>query len=131
MAWLVERSRSTNARRILAATLAIWSLWSAYMVLERNSVWRDNVALFEHDVEVQPRSARIQLHWAHILQGRGEQQRYAYHLERVIELFPDHAEACYDLGVYYLQSQRLDDGIRCLKQGARATRTPRCASTSV
>lgn len=88
-----------QARRAAGAAFAGWLVWSAFLVLQRNPLWADDAALFAHEYENQPRSARIALNWAGVLRRLGRDEELRPVLERVVELDPHLAAAWNELGV--------------------------------
>ncbi|MEO5569846.1 MAG: tetratricopeptide repeat protein [Bacteroidia bacterium] len=84
----------------------------AILTINRNADWRDNYTLFSHDVEVCPNSTRIQsslaFEWgikamkSSSYDVRNEWLKNAViHYKRAVEIYPDHPDAYYNLGIAY------------------------------
>lgn len=117
--WLATRLPG-RWRTLATAVLALWLSWNGWLIVQRNGVWRDDPTLYTAEVENQPRSARMQLQYADLLRQRGDKDAMARHLERVVELFPEHAQAWNVLGAYHFDAGRVEQALSCLRRSLRA-----------
>jgi len=107
-------------RAAAVVALASWVAWNGSLILRRNPVWRDDPTLFAAEVENQPRSARMHLFHAMQLQKRGAHAEAIAHLERVVELFPEHAEAWNHIGADHFRAGRHAQARACFERSVAA-----------
>jgi Flp pilus assembly protein TadD len=99
---LASRIRTGNRERfgvgvvVIAAGLILGAL--AARTWTRNPVWRDNGSLALHDVNVMPRSAKLQAGAAIVLDERGDRDGAERHYRQALELYPDYAQMHHNLG---------------------------------
>jgi cytochrome c-type biogenesis protein CcmH/NrfG len=122
VAWLAARLAG-GAARIGAVALALWLAWSTVTIVVRNPVWRDDRSLFTHEVDNQPRSARMHMNLAQILLDDGQVDRGIEHLRIGVGLFPEHARGWNHLGVQNLHQGRIADAIADLERSIAARHT--------
>lgn len=118
-AWLAVRLRPTWRWPALVA-LGSWVAWNGWLILQRNPVWRDNPALHRHECEHQPRSVRLQLQWAGMLEKRGEVEAARVPLERAVELMPQLVSAWNHLGTVHARAGRTEAARACFERAVAA-----------
>jgi tetratricopeptide (TPR) repeat protein len=84
----------------------------------RNPVWRNNETLALHDVEVTPRSAKLQAGAAIVLAGRGDDELAERHFRAALEIYPDYAQVHYNLGIVLLRLGDRTAAIEHLRRSA-------------
>ncbi|MEZ5964992.1 MAG: hypothetical protein R3F56_14250 [Planctomycetota bacterium] len=111
-----------RVRPLVWAVAALWLAWSGFMVLQRNPVWANDAALFAHEYDNQPRSARIALNWAGVLRKAGREAELEPVLRRVVELDPEMAAAWNELAVLAMRAGQTEVAIAHLQACLRARR---------
>ena len=82
------------------------------------ALWRDNATLFRHDVDVQPRSARLRLGVASLDYEAGRSREAEQGFERALGLYPGYPDALLNLAT--LARERRDLGRMRLDAERRA-----------
>jgi len=95
-----SRVRLTRASIVVAAAFALVLCWATRTNLR---VWQDNISLFSRAIETDPRNPdlRNDLAVAYINAHR-ESEAYPL-LTQLIAMYPDYADAYYNMGYYYQQ----------------------------
>jgi tetratricopeptide (TPR) repeat protein len=94
------------------------------LTIMRNSDWKDNYTLFSHDVEVAPNSTRVQASLgfecamkamrASSLNEKNEWLKNSIqHYQRAVEIYPDHPDAYYNLGLAYFNIGEKTKAMQC------------------
>jgi predicted TPR repeat methyltransferase len=90
----------TSRRAVLAAAGAACVLALGARTMARNTEWRDELALANAMVRVDPRSAGASYFLGSVLQEQGDLEGARRAWERTLELQPDHPEALAQLGTF-------------------------------
>jgi Flp pilus assembly protein TadD len=91
--------RRTARLATLATAAAAVLIAFSLRTLDRNPDWKDNAALALHDVQVTPRSAKLQAGAGIVLQARGDLAEAESAYRTALEIYPDYAQIRYNLGV--------------------------------
>jgi tetratricopeptide (TPR) repeat protein len=91
----------------------------------KNEIARNNIeyirnlgkARQEHDIEIQ--SEPVEYGNAQLLIADGKYEEAVAMLEKIIEIFPQHASSCNDLGALYFQDGQHDRGIEFIERASR------------
>jgi tetratricopeptide (TPR) repeat protein len=128
-----ERSQPLQASSLrqplfLALVLPALLLLSA-RTISRNTDWKDNLTLLEHDVKVSPNSARIRyaLGSAYLIEKALKEpegsvaktnylDRAIAELSRGVTILPNYNEAWYHLGLAYKEKNNAAEAVRALEQ---------------
>jgi Flp pilus assembly protein TadD len=108
-------------RRAVAIGLCLvavgFSLWS----FERNSYWRNAVALWEDNVAKTPQNARAYNNLGHVYYNAGNMPAAIENFRTALALEPDHPKARYGLGLAMIHENRYDEAETHLLQAIEAT----------
>lgn len=125
-----QQLQTSNLRHPLFVALAlpVLVLFSA-RTLSRNTDWKDNLTLLEHDVKVSTNSARIRyaLGSAYLIEKAFKEpevsvakanylDRAISELTRGVTILPNYNEAWYHLGLAYKEKGNASDAVRALEQ---------------
>lgn len=102
-----SRRRPSPLRRggaIVLAAAVLAALGARAMA--RNPVWRDNATLALNDVEIMPRSAKLQAGAGIAFHERGRLDEAEARYREAIGIYPDYAQIHYNLGVLLLDRGR-------------------------
>jgi len=102
---------------VLLAAVVVAALFARSWA--RNPQWADNRALALHDVETQPRSAKLQAGAAIVLHGEGRRAEAEAAYRRALEIYPDYAQMHFNLGRLLLDG---GDGAGAVEHLSRAAR---------
>lgn len=97
-----------TVKKTVAAASALVILCLVVVTLNRNTDWRDNMALFSSTVREDPKSA-----WGHyqlgtVLNSQGRIDEAIGHFQLAIKLVPDYTEAHSNLGIAYAKKGWMD-----------------------
>ncbi|HKR04393.1 MAG TPA: tetratricopeptide repeat protein, partial [Bacteroidia bacterium] len=101
----------------------------AVLTVMRNADWKDNYTLFSHDVEVTPGSARIHaglgfecaikaMHTSSLNERNDWLKNSIEHSKRAVEIYPDHPDAYFNLGVAYFNIGEKEKAMQCYWKAA-------------
>lgn len=108
---------SVKARRgAVAAVVGALALALAARGWARIPAWKDNLTLATTDVAVQPRSARLQAGAGIFLEEAGRDRDAEQALERAVAIWPDYAQARYNLAVLLVRRGARDEAIAHLER---------------
>lgn len=99
------RTGSFRGRAAIALAAALLAAFGA-RTWARNPVWKDNATLALNDVEVMPRSAKLQAGAGIALHERGLLERAEARYREAIRIYPDYAQIRYNLAVLLLARGR-------------------------
>ena len=114
-------------RRLFFIVLVIGVLY-AVKTTSRNKVWKDDITIFSHDVEISKNSATAHFILGNVLakyvlnspdkKNQADTFNLAKsHLKRALEISPDYRTACSYLGFIYLFENKNDSAYFYLKAG--------------
>ncbi|MBI5675378.1 MAG: tetratricopeptide repeat protein [Nitrospirae bacterium] len=105
-------NRGIYAKKVIVFVMLLVVIILSGATYTRNTVWQDNMSLWEDAAEKSPNKARplhnIGLEYAK--QRRTDEAIKAY--QAALRLKPDYVACHYDLGVAYIDKGRVDDAIR-------------------
>ncbi len=81
--------------RIATSVASIALMACAFLTIERNRVWSDEITLFRDQVATAPRSAKAHLNLATVLQRAGQDAEAAREAEASLAIDPENAQAWY------------------------------------
>ncbi len=113
------RARPTLLRR--AAVIALASAATVTLGARtwlRNPVWKDNASLALHDVEVMPRSAKLQAGAGIVLHELGRRDQAEARYRKALEIYPEYAQIHYNLGVLLRDEGRMAEAVEQLVRAA-------------
>lgn len=119
VAWLAQRFDGRGMRVVVAAVVA-WSLVFGVRSFVRCSAWKNDTTLFLGDVARQPRSLPLHLQASRVARAAGDLAESNRHLEAILAIQPDYAQAYVDLWSNLMQERRFDDALETVEQGLRA-----------
>jgi len=93
---------------VLCILVAVYAFWT----YERNSLWGNNVALWEDCVKKSPDKARPHHNLGVALENQGDFKGAIYHYNETLKIKPDYADAHYNLGGIYTKQQNYKEAIR-------------------
>lgn len=104
-----QRARLEALREQLARDssnlVAVLELANLYYDLGR---FRESVPLYRRYLDADPGQAEVRIDYAYALFASGEQEAGIAELRRVLERFPDHPIALFNLGVLFAQQGKLE-----------------------
>jgi Flp pilus assembly protein TadD len=109
---------SKQPKKVLVAIAIVILSAMAVRTAWRNPVWRDNATLALHDVQVMPRSAKLQAGAGIALHARGERDAAESAYRQALEIYPDYAQIHYNLGELLLSRGQRDEAIEHLVRAA-------------
>jgi Flp pilus assembly protein TadD len=118
-----SRRKQRQAAVVALGTLVLLSLGARTWL--RNPAWKDNATLALHDVETMPRSAKLQAGAAIAQAERGDRTASERHFREAIAIYPDYAQARYNLGILLAERGARDEAIDQLLQSAALAENPR------
>jgi tetratricopeptide (TPR) repeat protein len=80
----------------------------------RIPAWKDNLTLATEDVAAHPRSAKLQAGAGMFLAGQKRYEEAEPHLREAVRIWPDYAQAHYNLSVLLLARGANEEGIEHL-----------------
>ncbi|MEZ5990481.1 MAG: tetratricopeptide repeat protein [Planctomycetota bacterium] len=114
---LVERlRREPELRGVATIALAAWLGASAASARERCGIWHDNKTLIEHEVLARPDNVRMRICMAHLCAVDERWTEALHHLDRAVELAPDHGWSWHDRGWILQELGRDQDAVECFRQ---------------
>jgi tetratricopeptide (TPR) repeat protein len=117
-----ERSSGRVARSAMAvAVCAVLLALGGTRTVLRNPDWRNNQTLALHDVEVVPRSAKLQFGAGLAHYDGGDREKAEAAFLEAVAIYPEYAQAQYDLAQLLLARGATRDAIEHLAASARAT----------
>lgn len=116
-AWLVHRASANPKLRLVVGTLfaVLGSMWLITTVLQV-SVWKDNRTLYAHAVRSSPQSSMAHYRLGYTFAKEADWQAAVPLLERAVELDPANHRALNNLGVSYMNLNRLPDAERAFER---------------
>jgi tetratricopeptide (TPR) repeat protein len=115
---LVGHAAATlRARRgVVAAAVIVASVALAARGWARIPAWKDNLTLATTDVTLQPRSAKLQAGAGMFLEEAGQDAAAEAALARAVAIWPDYAQARYNLAVLLARRGARDEAIAHLER---------------
>jgi tetratricopeptide (TPR) repeat protein len=126
-AWVasIEGPHRKHGQVAVVALSAVALLSLGARARHRNPFWKDNATLALHDVETTPRSAKLQAGAAIALAERGDRTAAEQHFKEAIAIYPDYAQARYNLGILLAERGARSEAIDQLLESAALTENPR------
>lgn len=122
--WGARLASRDRRAAIAVTTVAVVALAAGGIrTVARNGDWRDNRTLALADVRTQPRSAKLHAGAAIALHADGEPVPAERHYRRALDLWPDYAQAAFNLGVLLSDGGRDDEAIDWLERAERLSPT--------
>lgn len=117
-AWAAGRNRERRHTSLVVSVAAIVVLALSARTWARTPVWKDNATLALHDVEVYPRSAKLQAGAGivHHEAGRLAEAEACY--RKALEIYPDYAQIHYNLGMLLSDRGTRTEAVRHLIRAA-------------
>ena len=108
-----------SRRRLVAAavvgTVGVVAAILAAATWNRNPAWKDNLTLATTDVATQPGSAKLQAGAGIFLASAGRDAEAEDHLRRAVAIYPDYAQAHYNLAVVLNRRGARDEALAHLR----------------
>jgi len=107
---MAGRAGSRHKKALIAIAIVILGAM-ALRTAWRNPVWKNNAALALHDVQVMPRSAKLQAGAGIVLHARGEQEAAEAAYREALGIYPGYAQIHYNLGELLLSRGQRSEAI--------------------
>jgi len=104
-------AKTLGIERIVIPTLALVTIALSGLTYARNTVWRDDISLWQDVVEKSPNKARPHFELGLAYTSQGWMDRAIAEFQEAVRLKPDYAEAHINLGVAYKSQSHLDRAI--------------------
>ncbi|MEN8142454.1 MAG: tetratricopeptide repeat protein [Thermodesulfobacteriota bacterium] len=98
-------------RAILVSLFLIFSTWT----YERNSVWADNVALWQDTLQKCPQDVRVYNNLGQALEEKGQLSQAMNHYQEALLLDPQNTKALNHLGIVLSKSGKIESAIEKFK----------------
>jgi tetratricopeptide (TPR) repeat protein len=100
---------------VVCGVAVVFSFWT----YGRNSVWSNEVVLWQDCVKKSPQKARPHNNLGHALEGEGEFDEAISHYLEAIRIMPDYAEARGNLGAVLKKQGKIDEAIVHLRMAVQ------------
>ena len=118
VAWAAQRlAGRATATLVGLLVVGAWLGGNAWLGAHRVGLWRDDSTLILREAAQQPRSVRLALHAADVHADRREPIAALAHLERAVEVAPEHAAAWLRLAAMQEHLGRPEDARQSLEVG--------------
>jgi tetratricopeptide (TPR) repeat protein len=104
-----------NRKEFIWVSAVIVGMFSVLTIV-RNSVWKDEISLWEDTLKKSPQKARPHVQLGSSYGERGRHDKALPLFLRAVELDPEYANAYYNLGVYHLERNQLDAAVENLEK---------------
>ena len=91
--------------RLACACLACWLLACAFVILQRNPVWKDTETFYISEGERESASASLILNASEAYRRVNDEKRWIQLLKRAVTVLPGYVEAWYNLGLYHIDKK--------------------------
>ena len=109
-------ARATGRRSLVAAAVVVLSVALAARGFARIPAWKDNLTLATTDAAAQPRSAKLQAGAGMFLEEAGRDTEAEAALARAVAIWPDYAQARYNLAVLLARRGAREEAIEHLER---------------
>ncbi len=120
-------SRKQNKNIIILFSIILSTC--AILTIMRNTAWKNNFTIFTNDVEVSPNSTRIHsglgfeyamkaMRTSSINQRTELLKNSIRHYKRAVEIYPDHPDAWFNLGVAYYNHGEKENAMQSYRKAA-------------
>ncbi|MEM7198966.1 MAG: hypothetical protein AAF628_01785 [Planctomycetota bacterium] len=123
MAWAAQRLHGRTAATVGLLLAGAWLGGNAWLGTQRVSLWRDDSTLILREAAQQPRSVRLALHAADVHAERREPIAALGHLQRAVDVAPEHAPAWLQLAQMQQHLGRLKEARLSLESGLGCAHT--------
>jgi tetratricopeptide (TPR) repeat protein len=118
--WLVARFPQAQSAKIELAIVSVLVLILGGVLIRQNLFWKDDVAVFQRCIAVDPTSAEAHSEMALIYFNTGNLRNADTEAKRALELNPQCANAYMRLSYFSAKLGKLDDAIKYMEQGIAA-----------
>lgn len=113
---LPQSSREFRLRNIKLIFLIAIILVCSFLTIKRNSVWKDDFALWNDTVQKATHSPRAHFGLGRALEERSEVDKAIGEYKKAIELYPLYYFVYNNLGVVYMKNGEIENAINCFNK---------------
>jgi len=109
--YFLDKLREKLHLRVVLTIYALIFVLLMYLTIERNTIWRSELSLWEDAVKKSPHKVRVLNNraYAYMLEGKLDMAEHYY--KELIERFPEYPYGHNNLGTVYYRTERINEAI--------------------